>query len=74
LAFKISQHLAKSQARQLIASRTQCDWALSCWKMKNSPDIEYGKRLTEYWQCTNRFCCEVFFVWCSSCVQSVIML
>jgi len=23
--------------------------------------LEYGKRLTEYWQCTNRFCCEVFF-------------
>jgi len=31
--------LAKLQARNLIASRTQCVWALSCWKMKNSPDI-----------------------------------
>jgi len=27
--------LAKLQARKLIASRTQCVWALSCWKMKN---------------------------------------
>jgi len=23
----------------MIASRTQSVWALSCWKMKNSPDI-----------------------------------
>jgi len=34
--FKISQHLAKLQARKLFASRAQCVWALSCWKMKNS--------------------------------------
>jgi len=29
--------LAKLQARKLIAWRAQCVWALSCWKMKNSP-------------------------------------
>jgi len=27
--------LAKLQARELIAARGQCVWALSCWKMKN---------------------------------------
>jgi len=37
--FKISQHLAKLQTRNLIVSRAQCVWALSCWKTKNSPDI-----------------------------------
>jgi len=33
--------LAKLQPRKLIAtaSGAQCVWALSCWKMKNSPDI-----------------------------------
>jgi len=31
--------LAKLKPRKLIASRAQCVWALSCWKMKNSPDI-----------------------------------
>jgi len=37
--FKISQHVSELQARKLIASHAQCIWALSCWKMKNSPDI-----------------------------------
>jgi len=37
--------LAKLQARKLIASRAQCVWALSCRKMKNSPDI-----LSRLWQ------------------------
>jgi len=37
--FKTSQHLAKLQARKLIVSRTLCAWALSCSKMKKSPDI-----------------------------------
>jgi len=36
---KTSQHLAKLQARKLIISRTLCAWALSCWKMKKSPDF-----------------------------------
>jgi len=27
---KISQHLAKLEARKLIVSRAQCAWALSC--------------------------------------------
>ena len=36
---KTSQHLAKLQARKLIVSRILCAWALSCWKMKKSPDI-----------------------------------
>jgi len=36
--FKISQHLAKLQARKLIATSAQCVWALSCWKI-NSPVI-----------------------------------
>jgi len=31
--------LAKLQARKLIDSQTLCAWVLSCWKMKNSPDI-----------------------------------
>jgi len=37
--FKISQHLVNLQARKLIVSRALCAWALSCWKMKNSPEI-----------------------------------
>jgi len=36
---KTSQHLAKLQTRKLIASRTLCAWALSCRKIKKSPDI-----------------------------------
>ena len=36
-----SQHLAKLglHARKLVVSRTLCAWALSCSKMKKSPDI-----------------------------------
>jgi len=35
----MSQHLAKLQARKLIVSCALCAWGLSCWKIKNSPDI-----------------------------------
>jgi len=43
--FKISEHLVKLQTRTLIISRALCAWALSCWKMKNSPEIfKYDKK------------------------------
>jgi len=55
--FKISQHLAELQARKLIASRAQCVWALSCWKIKNSADI-----LSTVWQETTVVdCCYIDF-------------
>jgi len=34
-----SQHLAKLQERKSIASRALCALAMSCWKIKNLPDI-----------------------------------
>jgi len=43
--FKISEHLVKLQTRTLIISSALCAWALSCWKMKNSPEIfKYDKK------------------------------
>jgi len=37
--FYIRQHLAKLQAKKLIISRALRALALSCWMIKNSPDI-----------------------------------
>jgi len=38
-----------------------------------SDTINSSETLTERWWCAKGFCCEVFFVCCGSCEQSVIM-